>query len=112
MLNRLGVASVTDLSPFNPACAAGHALTYVTLDVFSHGKAPICNRCDLFFRLGPAPLLATSARRTSCLKYQSRMGWLNTCFAMDSLSATAVLTVSRAAATLSAICHHQRGSAR
>ena len=48
----LGVEATTELSPFKPACAAGHWLTHPKLDMFIHGARPKCDLCGSAFQLG------------------------------------------------------------
>ena len=52
MRRNLGIESATELSLYNHACAAGHALSHVTLDVFTTGAGPKCNISILSFSPG------------------------------------------------------------
>ena len=97
MWNRLGVNSVTDLSPFNPTCASGYVLSHVTLDSFLLGKAPVCNRCN--------SLCAGATSAHTCHQCVQSY-WLSMPILKATQFVTAALSVSRLTVTSSAICHH------
>ena len=110
MWTHLGVASVTDLTLVNLACATGHPLSHVKLNIFyiiKHRHATAATYC---YQLGPAPFAATSALLSWWWRNQPLSGWPHAGFTKASLSATVVRLANRATTTRIIRFRHSCGS--